>query len=38
MYRAARAGEFAAVDPTLASLLGRAPTSLRDVLAAGGDA
>ncbi len=37
MYRAARAGEFAAVDPTLASLLGQAPTSLRDVLAAGSD-
>jgi uncharacterized protein YbjT (DUF2867 family) len=37
MYRAARAGEFAAVDPTLASLLGRAPAPLRDVLAAGSD-
>lgn len=38
MYRAARAGAFAAVDPTLATLLGRAPIRLRDVLAAGGDA
>jgi len=37
MYRAARAGEFAAVDPTLASLLGRAPIPLRDVLAVGSD-
>lgn len=37
MYRAARVGEFAAVDPTLATLLGRNPTSLRDVLAAGKD-
>ena len=34
MYRAARAGEFAATDPTLASLLGRSPKRLRDVLAA----
>lgn len=33
LYRAARAGEFAAVDPTLAALLGRAPTALREVLA-----
>ena len=33
MYRAARAGEFAATDSTLASLLGRSPTRLRDVLA-----
>lgn len=37
MYRAARAGEFAAVDPTLAALLGRKPMSLRDVLASGRD-
>ena len=34
LYHAARAGEFAAVDPTLASLLGRPPTPLREVLAA----
>lgn len=33
MYRAARAGEFAAVDPTLATLIGREPIPLRDVLA-----
>lgn len=32
LFRAARAGEFAAVDPTLARLLGREPTPLRDVL------
>lgn len=31
-YAAARAGEFAAVDPTLARLLGRAPTTMRRVL------
>ncbi len=36
LYRAARAGEFAAVDPTLAILLGREPTTLRDLLATGG--
>lgn len=34
LFRAMRAGEFAAVDPTLASLLGSAPTSLRERLAA----
>lgn len=34
MYRAMRAGEFAAVDPTLATLLGRKLTTLRDVLSA----
>ena len=34
LYRAARDGEFAAVDPTLATLLGRAPTTLREMLAA----
>jgi uncharacterized protein YbjT (DUF2867 family) len=34
LYAASRKGEFAAVDPTLAELLGRQPTSLRDVLAA----
>ncbi len=33
-YRASRAGEFAAVDPTLGQLLGRAPTTMRDALAA----
>lgn len=32
MYRAASAGEFSATDPTLASLLGRAPKSVRHVL------
>ena len=37
LYRAARAGEFDVVDPTLATLLGRAPTPLRDVIAAGRD-
>ena len=34
MYRAARAREFAATDPTLASLLGQSPKRLREVLAA----
>lgn len=38
MYRAARAGEFAAVDPALAALLGHAPMSVRDVLARGDNA
>lgn len=33
MYRAARAGEFAATDPTLAALIGREPKTLREVLA-----
>ena len=33
-FRAARRGDFAAVDPTLGELLGRPPRSLRDVLAA----
>jgi NAD(P)H dehydrogenase (quinone) len=33
IFAASRAGEFAAVDPTLARLLGREPTSLRAVLA-----
>ena len=37
MYRAARAGEFKTVDPTLATLLGRQPTSLRQVLTVGRD-
>jgi len=32
MFRAARAGEFDAVDPTLERLLGRRPTTLREVL------
>ena len=32
MFRAARLGDFAAVDPSLAKLLGRAPRSMRDVL------
>ena len=31
-YRAARRGDFAAVDPTLGRLLGRTPMSMRDVL------
>lgn len=34
MYRAARRGDFAAVDPTLEALLGRRPRTMRDVLAA----
>ena len=34
MFAAMRAGNFAAVDPTLEQLLGRRPTALRDVLAA----
>ena len=34
MFRAARRGDFAAVDPALEQLLGRPPRSLRDVLAA----
>jgi len=33
-YRAARRGDFAAVDPTLEALLGRRPRTMRDVLAA----
>jgi uncharacterized protein YbjT (DUF2867 family) len=33
VFAASRRGEFAAVDPTLERLLGRAPTSVRDVLA-----
>ncbi|MEV0406203.1 NmrA family NAD(P)-binding protein [Actinoallomurus sp. NPDC050550] len=32
VFTAARAGEFAAVDPTLATLLGREPTALATVL------
>ncbi len=34
MYRASRRGEFAQVDPTLARLINRPPTPLRDVLKA----
>lgn len=34
-YRAARAGEFARVDPTVQRLLGRQPRPMRDVLARG---
>jgi uncharacterized protein YbjT (DUF2867 family) len=34
LFRAARRGEFAAVDPTLETLLGRRPQTMRDVLAA----
>jgi NAD(P)H dehydrogenase (quinone) len=33
MFRASRAGEFAAVDPTLERLLGRPPVSMRDFMA-----
>ncbi len=32
LYIAARAGEFAVVDPTLERLLGRKPTSMREIL------
>lgn len=32
MFRASRAGEFAAVDPTLPALIGRPATSLSQVL------
>ncbi|WP_433554510.1 NAD(P)H-binding protein [Micromonospora zamorensis] len=34
MYRAARRGEFAVTDPTLETLIGRRPTSVRSVLEA----
>jgi NAD(P)H dehydrogenase (quinone) len=34
MFAASRNGEFAAVDPALARLIGRSPTPLRDVLKA----
>ncbi len=34
MYRAARRGDFAAVDPTLETLLGRRPNTMCDVLTA----
>ena len=33
LYRASHAGEFAAVDPTLRTLLGREPTDMRALLA-----
>ncbi|WP_428375231.1 NAD(P)H-binding protein [Lichenicoccus sp.] len=33
-YRSARRGDFAVVDPTLQTLLGRRPQTMRDVLAA----
>ena len=33
LYRASRAGEFVAVDPTLAGLLGRNPIRMRDLMA-----
>ena len=32
LFAASRQGEFAAVDPALATLLGRAPTAMREVL------
>ena len=32
LYAASRNGEFATVDPTLGQLLGRAPTTMRDVM------
>ena len=34
LFAASRRGEFAAVDPTLARLIGRPPRSVRDVLEA----
>ena len=34
IFRAARRGDFAATDPTLETLLGRRPKTLRDVIAA----
>lgn len=34
MFKAARRGDFAAIDPTLEMVLGRAPRTMRDVLAA----
>jgi NAD(P)H dehydrogenase (quinone) len=34
MFAASRQGEFAAVDPALADLLGHEPATFRDVLAA----
>jgi uncharacterized protein YbjT (DUF2867 family) len=35
MFAAARRGDFAAVDPTLARLIGRAPQTIRDVVPRG---
>ncbi len=35
-FRAARRGDFAATDPTLEGLLGRAPRTMREVLASAG--
>jgi NAD(P)H dehydrogenase (quinone) len=35
LFVASRAGEFAAVDPTLEQLLGRPPLTVREVLAKG---
>ena len=32
-FRAARGGDFAATDPALETLLGRAPRTMREVLA-----
>ena len=34
MYRAARRGDFATIDPTLEALLGRCPQTMREILAA----
>ena len=34
LFTAARAGEFSVIDPTLARVLGRAPTTMRQVLTA----
>lgn len=34
LFRASRHGDFARTDPTLAQLIGRTPTSLRDVMSA----
>ena len=34
LFAASRRGEFAAVDPTLARLIGRPPLTVRDVLEA----
>ncbi len=33
LYRASRAAEFATVDPTLRHMLGRNPSSMRDLIA-----
>jgi NAD(P)H dehydrogenase (quinone) len=35
LFRAAREGEFAVTDPTLATLLGREPQGVRSVMEAG---